>query len=1001
MSQPSDRRIVIVLLACMLAIVGGFAAAGLPIGLFPQVSFPRVVVDLDAGDRPAAQMVQLVTRPVEEAVRGVNGVNHVRSDTTRGSAQISVDFGWGRDMTASTLLLDAAIGRVLPTLPAGTRYDVRRMDPTEFPIAAYALQSDRMSSVELRDIAQNQLVPLLASIPGLAHTTVQGDGVAEIEVDADPRRLAAYGLSLSDIGAAISAANQLQAVGRIQDRNSLYLVLSDHPLPQDVDAISHVVLKAGSKGWLHVSDVASVRAGTVPQWMQTSEDGRPALLLNIYQQPGGNALDIATQARTRLESFQFPAGIRLTRWYDQSDLIIQSAHSVRDAVVIGLLLAAAVLMWFLRSARITLTAVLCVPLILAITMGLLMLFGQSLNVMTLGGIAAAVGLVIDDVIVMLEHIVSRTTARVAPQQAAKEFIKPLTGSSAATLIVFLPLGMLGGVTGAFSKVLSLTMASCLLVSWAASMWLVPALAQIMQSRAAPAPAHSGETGRMGRLHGRIYNALEKTQWLLWLGLLGMVGAGFWAYGKVGTGFMPHVDESGFVLDYYSDPGTSLPETNRQIAQIEAILRRQPEVQTFSRRLGTGMGGDLGQSYHGDMFVRLKADHVRSTDEVMSAVRASIAVEVPHVQVDLAQQMEDLIGDLTAVPQPIEVKLYASVPDALPAQALRVAEALRHVPGVVDVADGLKLAGSALDIQVDPDRAAIEGETVAMVTDAVSMALSGTVVTQLPGALHGVGVRVRMADPEQWKVTDLPRLPIRAPDGHVFPLSRVATIRAVSGQPQLSRDNLQPMIAVTARIEGRGMRATIADIRGLLGRPGELAAGTHYTLGGLYQQQQTAFAGLVKVFLLALAAEFALLLLLYGRIRLALVILGCALFSISAAFLGLWLAGVELNITAMMGLTMIIGIGTEMAIFLVSEYMRLEQSMPSQEALRLASIHRLRPIVMTSLAAILTLTPLALSLGQGSGFQQPLAVVIIAGLLLQCPLMLIGLPLLIGRLALRH
>ncbi|GAB2592644.1 efflux RND transporter permease subunit [Dyella jejuensis] len=986
---------VIVLCACLLGLAGLYAASVMPVGLFPQVSFPRVVVDLDAGDRPADQTVQWLTRPVEEAVRSVPGVINVRSDTTRGSAQISVDFGWGHDMIASTLLLDAAIARILPTLPAGTSYDVRRMDPTVFPIAAYALQSSHLSSVALRDLAINQIVPLLASIPGLAQVSVQGGGVAEIDVDADPRRLAAYGLTLNDVVNAIDNANQLQAVGRVQDRNSLYLVLADHALPQKARAIGQVVIKSSSAGWLRISDIADVHPGIAPQWMQTSEDGKPAVLLNIFQQPDGNALDIATQVRQRLSTLALPVGTQLTRWYDQSDLVVASASSVFDAVWIGTGLSALVLLVFLRSLRITLVAMLTVPLILAITALLLNLLGMSFNVMTLGGIAAAVGLVIDDVIVMVEHMADRATKHVGAYEASREFLLPLSGSSAATLIVFLPLGLLGGVTGAFSKALSLTMACALFVSWLITAWVVPVLAaRLIDFRRLQARPQSDE-GVLHRAHAWIYDHLHRRPVIMLALLAALVVAGYVGYSRVTTGFMPDVDEGGFVLDYYTRPGTSLPETDRQAAEIEAILRQQPEVETFSRRLGTGLGGDLGQSYHGDMFVRLKRDHQRSTQDVMEAVRSRIASEVPAIQVDLAQQMEDLIGDLTAVPQPIEVKLYAADPDSLPAQARRVAKALHGIDGVVDIADGLQLAGSALDIRVDADKAAAEGTTVAAITQAINTALTGTVATQLPGVLHSIGVRVRMPDALHWRIPDVAALPIGAPDGHVFPLGRVATLTPVNGQPQQSRENLQPMIAVTARIEGRGIGAAMADVQKILRKPGLLDAGTRYELGGLYQQQQIAFAGLARVFAMALAAEFALLLLLYGRISLAIVVLGCSLFSTSAAFVALWLSGVDLNITAMMGLTMIIGIGTEMAIFLVSEYVRLEQALPTATALRQASRNRLRPIAMTTLAAIFALLPLALALSRSAGFQQPLAIVIVAGLLLQCPLVLVAMPMLIG------
>ncbi len=1000
-----DQARAILVVAFALAAAGIAAGLSLPVGLFPQTSFPRVVVDLDAGDRPADQTALLVTRPIEEAVRTVPGVQDVRSETTRGSAQISVDFGWGRDMQAGTLAVDAAIARALPTLPPGTSYGVRRMDPTVFPIIAYALRSERLTPVQLRDLADLQIKPLLSSVEGLSRVDVQGGGVAEVEVLADPRRLADYNLSLADLTAAVGAGNVIQAAGRVQDRHKLFLVLTDRSLHTAAD-VGAVVLKADADGAVRVRDVAEVKDGEVPQWMHVSEDGRPAVLFNVYEQPDGNAVRIARDVEAKLKAFPLPPGVTLVNWYDQSRLVTASASSVRDAVLIGLVLASGVLIAFLRSWRVTLIAVLVVPATLAATVLVLSLLKMSFNIMTLGGIAAAVGLLIDDVIVMVEHIARRAGeegtgegkgGKEAVLPAAHEFLRPLTGSSLATLIVFAPLGLLSGVTGAFSKALSITMAAALAISYVMAALVVPLLARgIVDFRKWRDPGARAD-GRLNRVHDRALTFAMARPWALAVALVPLLVLGFIAFRQVPTGFMPKVDEGGFVMDYYTPPGTSLVETERVMGQVDAILRAQPEVLTFSRRLGTGLGGDLGQSYHGDYFVRLKDGHARPTEEVMTAVREAAEDKVPGVELELAQLMEDLIGDLTAVPQPIEVKLFAADPSVLIPQAKAIADKIGKIAGVVEVKSGVQLAGDALDVKIDPLRAATEGATVQEVSQAVDQALNGAVATQLPQASKSIDVRVRLPGALDLQEQDLVALPIRAKDGHVFPLERVADIVPVTGQPQISRENLQPMVAVTGRIEGRGVGAAVADVKKVLDAPGALAPGVRYELGGLYAQQQIAFAGLARVFAAALVAEFGLLLVLYRRFWLAAIIIGCALLSTTAVFTALWLTHVELNITALMGMTMVIGIGAEMAIFYVSEWDELRRHMPDRDALVQASRNRVRPITMTTLAAILTLLPLALAIGAGSGVQQPLAIAIIAGLLLQYPLVLLAMPMLLSLL----
>jgi multidrug efflux pump subunit AcrB len=990
----------IFVIACALALAGLVAALSMPAGLFPQVSFPRVVVDLSAGDRPADQTALSITRPVEEAIRSVPGVREVRSATSRGAAQISVDFGWGRDMIATTLLVDAAIAQVLPQLPAGTTYLVRRMDPTVFPIISYALSSRRLTPNAVRDLVQFQIIPLLASVPGLARVDVQGGAIDEVEVLADPHRLEVYGLGLSDLVAAAVQGNALQAVGRVQDHDRLYLVVSNSNVRQ-LRELQDVVVRSDASGLVRLRDVAQVRNGSMPQWIRVSEDGEPAVLFNVYEQPDGNAVQIATAVRERLASLKLPPDVQLRNWYDQSQLVLQSAASVRDAVLIGLLLAGGVLILFLRSSRVMLIALLTVPGTLAVTALLLQVLGMSFNIMTLGGIAAAVGLVIDDVIVMVEHIARRAGApgmvdgRAAVLPAAHEFMRPLIGSSLATLIVFLPMSFLSGVTGAFSKALSITMAAALIISYLMAAFVVPLLARHLIDFKRWRDPGAERTSWLQRQHARLLERmLLRPLWLL-AAVVPLLIVGAIAYSRVPSGFMPRVDEGGFVMDFYTRPGTSLIETERELAQVETILRALPEVDTFSRRTGTSLGGDLGEPHHGDFFVRLKSDHARATDEVMAEVRAQAQRLVPGVQLELAQLMEDLIGDLTAVPQPIEVKLYAANPASLLPQARAVAAAIGKIAGVVEVKDGVVLAGDGIDLKVDAVKAAREGSNPQEITKSVDAALNGTIATQLPRITKVVNVRVRVPNALTMRDSDLAELPIRAPDGHLFPLGRVARLTPVTGEPEISRDDLQPMIAVTARIENRGIGAAVDEVRKTLAQPSLLQPGVSYAMGGLYRQQQIAFVGLAKVFIAALIAELVLLLVLYEQFWLPIIILATSLLSTTAVFTALWLTGVELNITALMGMTMIIGIATEMAIFYVSEYTELARTMPRSQALREASRNRLRPITMTTLAAILTLLPLALAVGQGSGIQQPLAIAIIAGLVIQFPLVLVAMPVLIG------
>ena len=991
-------------LVLMLAIGGIASAVYMPVALFPNVAFPRVQLTLDAGDRPADQMAIAVTTPIEDALRRVPGVRGVRSTTSRGSADIEVTFDWGTDMSRALGDVNAAASQVLPELPAGTQLSSRRMDPTTYPMLAYSLRSHTLSPSALYDLAQYQLRPLLSSIPGVAHVGVQGGEVAEFHADVDPERLRAQDLSLSDVATAVSHAATIEAMGHVSDHYKLYLLLADNQ-PVTVAALRGIVIRADSHGVVRLGDIADVTLSHVPQWIRVTADGQDAVLMQIFQQPDGNSVQIAGDVKQRLHDYapQMPAGVKVANWYDQSQLVTGAAGSVRDAILVGIVLAGLVLFVFLRNTRVIVVAMLVVPAVLAITVLLLHVLGMSFNMMTLGGMAAAVGLIIDDVIVMLEHIMRRlrdiqgdVSERIA--HAAWEFTRPLTGSSAATVVIFLPLAFLTGVTGAFFKALSLTMASALIISYLLTWMVVPLLSERLLDRKHVldhAPNKFSQRVMTG-YQGTLKRWLKRPVWVLVI-VVPLLVVGVLAYSRVGTGFMPAMDEGGFTFDYISKPGTSLEETGRLLNQVEAIIRANPYVDTYSRRTGLQLGDGLTEANTGDIFVRLKNGPRPSTEDVMNDIRKEAEQKVPGLDVDVSQLMEDMIGDLVAVPEPIEIQLYCDNADELNDTAQRVADALGKINGVNGVLNGINPAGDALTMTVDPAKAALQGLDPAAVTDQVTAAIDGTVAAQLPAEGKIVGVRVRLPVSSYKHLEDVYALPIRAGDGHLLPLSQVATLQVVQGQPEITRNNLKRMVAVTGRIAGRSMGATIGDVKAMLAKPGLLPKGMYYQLGGLYQQQQEAFRGLTVVLLAAIALVFALLLFLYESFRVALAILAMPLLAMGAVFIGLWVTGIELNISAMMGMTMIVGIVTEVAIFYFSELEETSGKLPLHDALLAAAQFRTRPILMSTLAAILTLSPLALALGTGSQMQQPLAVAIIAGMLVQVPLVLLVMPVLYAAL----
>ena len=989
----------LVFLFVALVFAGGAAATGMPVALFPHVDFPRIVVGIDAGDRPADRMAMEVTRPVEEALRGVPGVRRVRSSTSRGSADISVSFDWGQDMGAALLMTDSALNALMPTLPTGTAFDARRMDPTVFPVLAYSLTSPTLSLVELRNIADTDLRPLIATVNGVGHASVQGGRVQELRVTVDPGRLLAYGLAIDDVVTALSASNTVVAVGRLEDLHVLYLVVSQS-VASDLEALGQVVVRTDGEGVVQVEDIATLSDEVAPEWTRVSANGRDAVLLNVYQQPTGNTVQVATAVRALIaaRSAVLPADVHIEAWYDQSQLIEASASSVRDAVLLGVALACLVLFAFLRSWRVTLIAAIAVPGVLAATTLLLDVLQMSFNIMTLGGMAAAVGLVIDDAIVMIEHVEAKRQGRggkaMGALAAAVDLTRPLVVSSSVTVVVFAPLAFLSGVTGAFFRALSLTMASSLVISFFVAWLVVPILADKFL------PAHA-EPHTSGAIEKRV---LAAYRWLVeravkrpFVGLLLVVPLlvlGFVAQARLGSGFMPSMDEGGFIMDYRARPGAALGETDALCRQVEAILAATPEVESYSRRTGMQLGGGITEANEGDYFVRLHGQPRRSVDEVMDDVRGRVGTQVPGLDIEMAQLMEDLIGDLTAVPQPIEIEIFSDDPAVLSSTADSVVAAISSIAGVVDVQPGIVLAGDALHVEVDNARAALEGLDATIVGTELGILLDGNLATEVQRDPRMIGVRVWVPTHLRETVQDVERLSIESPNGHFVRIGRIATVTRVSGEAQITRDDLRRMVAVTGRITGRDMGSVMRDVQVALARDGVLPVGVSHRLGGLYAEQQAAFGGLAAVFAAAVSLVFMLLLFVYESFRVALSMMITTLLAICAVAVGLWVTGTPLNISSMMGMTMVVGIVTEVAVFYVSELTSAHGEPSGLDPFVQAGLDRFRPIAMTTLAAILALLPLALAIGEGASMEQPLAIAIISGLVAQLPLVLVVLPVLL-------
>jgi CzcA family heavy metal efflux pump len=970
--------------AVVLCLAGLWLLTSFPVGVLPDVTFPRLVIIVEAGDRPAETMVVDVVRPLEEALATVRGATKIRSKTQRGATEISVDFAWGTNIPMAQQLVSSRINEARPELPQETEITVEQMNPTVFPILGLSLHGAGLSQTQLWELATYTIRPRLARVPGVAEVVVQGGRIPEIEVDVDPQRLQAYQVSLPEVEQALSETNEIRGVGRLDQQYQQYQVLVSGRLT-DLDHIGDVVVVERNGRPVLLRQLAAIRTATEDRTTIVTAGGAESVLINIVRQPDANTIAVANgvQAEIRRLRPTLPAGLTVKTFYDQSVLVKEAVANVRDSVLIGALLAIIVLLVFLGEVRATVLTAVVLPATLLIGFGFMRLAGLTLNLMSLGALAVGIGLVIDDAIVVVEntvrHLSHGESRAAAVRAAAAELTKPMIASTLTTVVVFLPLVLVTGVTGAFFTVLAITLVIALVVSLALALLISPTLCARYLRAPEGKAEHSPWFAAVIHWYERCIRAGLHRRRLLLPGMLAVVAVTAALGTQLGTGFMPEMDEGSFVLDYWTPPGTSLAESDRMLRKIERLLQQTPEVSAYSRRMGTELGFAITEPNTGDLAVMLKPRPRRRIDAVMDDLREKIAVQVPGVEVEFIQVLQDLIGDLAGAPAPIEVKLYGEDQQQLARLAGGLEERLGRIPGMVDTTTSLVESGPQLVVQVDPVRAGRVGLTAGAVADQANAAIAGDVATRILQGDRQIAVRVRLPAVARADRAQLALLPIRTPDGAYLPLSALATIATVPGVTEISREDQRRYVSITARLSGRDLGSVVRDVQRVM-RAEKLPAGVTYALGGQSQSQAESFRGLMVVLVLAVLLVFGVMLFQFESFTAPLVILLVMPLSLFGVALGLWLTNTPLNVSSFMGAIMLVGIVGENGILLLDQIRKAEgEGMPVDAAAIRAGRVRLRPIMMTTLAAILALLPLALGLGAGAEMQKPLAIAVIGGL----------------------
>ena len=1010
-----------------LALVGGFLAFSIPVAVFPATNFPRILIAVDNGVMPTDQMMVTITRPIEEAVNSVPGLQEVRSITSRGSAEIDLFFDWNVDTILTLQYVNAALSRVQTDLPPTASVVANRMTFASFPIIGYSLTSATVPQTQLWEMATYDIKPRLNRLNGVSTVLVQGGQEPEFHITPDPAKLLTANVTVTDILDTMRRTNLIDSPGLFERNHQLVLALVSGQVRTPQQIADTVIRNTPAGIPVRIGDVATVTPGVKPVYTIVTANGKPAVLLNINRQPDSNTVQVADEVHRQVVEIRksLPPGIEIKPFYDQSIIVGDSIRSVRDAILLGLILASIILVVFLRDWGTSIVAGLVIPVTVLVTFIALKLLHQSFNLMTLGGLAAAVGLVIDDAIVVVENIVLHRDAGEGRLQAIhgalQEITIPLIGSTVTPVVVFLPLISITGVTGTFFRALAVTMSVSLFTSLALALSWTPSLSQYFIGWRKQDPRQDEESGpmedteqaSMARLlaaedaslggffrkivdfHARwLRRALSHPAWLAGLSLL-LVAASYVCYHYSGSDLMPEMDEGGFTLDYWTPAGTSLAETDRMVSHMEQILNTVPEVESTSRRTGLELGlAAVTEANRGDILVKLKENRERNIDDVMEEVRSKVTAQEPAVRVEFVQVLQDMIGDLTSEPEPIQIKLFSPDPALLDAWAPRVAAAIGKIDGVVDVLDGIEntISGPATTFQINPSVAARAGFTPEEIaTDAAAILGGEPAAAPVISADRPYAVRVRFPAGNRASLEAMRDTLLTSSTGKTATLGALATITELPPQTEIRRENLQRDVSVTARLEGTDLGSAVAAVQKAVDAL-HLPSGIRVEYGGTYKQQQKSFADLVLVLLLAVVLVFIVLLFEFGSFAAPLAILASALLSTSGVFIALMITRTTFNVSSFMGMIMVVGIVAKNGILLLDAEQKFRAlGFSAEDAMLQAGRRRLRPIVMTALATVAGMLPLAFALGAGSQMLQPLAIAVIGGVLISMALSLIITP----------
>lgn len=972
-----DKALLFIVL--VLAALGVRAYTQTPASIFPNMYFPRVEVVSDAGELPPDQVHSAVALPLEQALQNLPAVQRVRSTSAQGSADLVVDFEPSTDARADFDYVNQALAQTRAALPSGVDAVAISINPNNEPIVSYALTSATLSTAVLRELCVRSIQPAIAGVTGLGRILVTGGPVREYHVFLDPAALAARGITPPDVASALQDANDVQAAGFTERYYQRSVIVVDSSL-RDARSIANVAVPDKHGGAVPIGALGNVELGVAPAADATDYEGKPAVILNAYSLAGADTVAMARELDRRIGGIapRLPAGTHVDKMWDQTTLVTDSQAALRDAILIGALLAVVVIYLFLRNMRMTLVAAAVIPVAMTIALLALQLAGQTLNLMSVGGLAVAVGLIIDDAIVVIENISRNMRERPDLERgeltrlSMSQIAAAMIASTATTVVVFLPLALLTGVAGFFFRALAFTLASSLIVSLGLALFVTPTLAARLLRAPQPAQERHRFIDDLLRRYDPFLRWSLANRKTVYIGAFVVLAATVLLLVVLPSDFLPRLDEGQFEIDYTMPVGTTLAESDAAARTMERIVSTDPAVATEGRLTGIDSNGfSPTPQNQGMVRVILKPRTQRDGYEAVSErIRSKLEAAVPAAKFDFRQVVEDIINDVSGQPAPIEVSIIGDDQQTLVSLAGKLTDKLSNIPGVVDTFDGVTYNDATTRVSPDRARLAAMGLSSTDVAADLAAGAQGNVATQIPGPLGLIPVRIAVAGGGD---------PVVFSGSGATALADVAQVRPGPPSTNVNEENGRRLVRVTANIGGRSLSAVVGDIKQAISSL-SLPPGYRVTIGGQYESQRSSFSQFVGVIAIAVMLVFGVMLATFASFRLPLVILTAIPLALIGVALGLFVTGTPFNVSSFMGLLLLVGIVVKNGILLIDvANKRRHEGDSIEEALVAAGRTRLRPIVMTTLAAIGGLFPLALGIGSGAEMERPLAIAVIGGL----------------------